>query len=194
MWWCGIQEFFSRDNFLSSIPTSSLVKISQGRYQVFSPSTSTTSTKELNMYHHKLESEFMPVIYDEVFIRYVFNKLFVHTKNTKDLISNFESTQQVRVSEDLNNWIVNYNHHQIYQWDSDIVWFSLEQQSYTDWESKYAYFASIMWTYPNSLSSNNMEFLCLHWKIHEIYSTCLKALISITLKKSWLKRDIKWQG
>ena len=96
------------------------------------------------MYHHKLESEFMPVIYDEVFIRYVFNKLFVHTKNTKDLISNFESTQQVRVSEDLNNLIVNYNHHQIYQWDSDIVWFSLEQQSYTDWESKYAYFASIM--------------------------------------------------
>ena len=89
------------------------------------------------MSHHNLYSEFMPVIQDEVFIRYAFYIFGVHNINTKGLISNFESTQQDIFSKNHNNMIENRNQHHIYRWDSALLRFSLGHQSYTNWEIKY---------------------------------------------------------
>ena len=73
------------------------------------------------MPHHKIYSAFVSFIHDEVFIRSTFYKCGVHTINTKELISKFESTQQDILYKNQNNLIVNYNQHQIYWWGSALI-------------------------------------------------------------------------
>ena len=74
-------------------------------------------------------------------------KNFIHTKNVKDLISKFESTQQDRVSNNNNNMMGNCNRNQIFQWAGAILSFSLGHQSYTNWVMKYTCCARIIFNF-----------------------------------------------
>ena len=85
------------------------------------------------MYHHKLYSEFMSFIQGEVFVRSAFYKIFIYTKNINDLISNFESTQNDRVSNNHNNLMVTFKQNQIPLWSSAFLCFSIGHQPYIDW-------------------------------------------------------------
>ena len=77
------------------------------------------------MYHYKLYSAFMSVKKDEVLIRLTLNKFGAHTRNTKDIISKFEYTEQDRVSKNQNNLIGYFNQHKISQWDIVLICFSI---------------------------------------------------------------------
>ena len=74
-------------------------------------------------------------------------QIFRPHQNIKDLVSKLESTQQEKVSKNQNNMIGNCNHHQISQRASDILFFSLDHRSYTDWEMKHACCARILFNF-----------------------------------------------
>ena len=59
------------------------------------------------MPYHKLYSAFISFIKYEVYIRSKFCKIHVQARNTKDLISEFESAQPERLSNKQNNFIEN---------------------------------------------------------------------------------------
>ena len=93
---CDIQEGPNGEVCLPTTPTASQVKTLKGQApsRVPHPSTSSLSEKYLKISHQKLYSAFMAVIQDEVPIRAVPNKYVSEYRQIKDLIAQFESTQQ----------------------------------------------------------------------------------------------------
>ena len=59
------------------------------------------------MSHHKFYSEFVFVIQYKVSIGSVLYKFEIHAKNSEDLVSKLESSQQDRVSKNQNNMVKN---------------------------------------------------------------------------------------
>ena len=69
------------------------------------------------MFHQELYSEFMAVIQYEVSIHAVPKKYGSQSRHIKDLISNFESAQQDRISNKQKKLVENSNQHQISLWE-----------------------------------------------------------------------------
>ena len=97
---CGdLQEFLNSEGFLNLTNTESQVKTMKGQAQVLPPFTSTPSSKELNMYPHRLHSAFMVSIQYEFSIRSGSIMFGIHSRQIKDLIYKFVSDQQDRISK-----------------------------------------------------------------------------------------------
>ena len=80
------------------------------------------------MYPQNLHSAFMATTQEEVSIRSESRKFGFQSWQFKDLNSSFKSAQQDRFSKNQKKLIENRYQHQIHQWASDILHFSLGHQ------------------------------------------------------------------
>ena len=74
----------------------------------------------------------MSVIQNEVSIRALPNTYGSQSQQIKDLIAQFESTQQDRISNEQKNLVENINQHQISRSECDHLQCQLGNQSYTE--------------------------------------------------------------
>ena len=81
------------------------------------------------MTHLQLCSEFMVFILDEASIQIATNKYGSQYQLIKDLITNFESAQQYRISNNQNKLGENSNQHQISRWGFSHLHFQIGHQS-----------------------------------------------------------------
>ena len=101
----------------------------------------------------------MDVIQNELSTPYVTNKYGSQYRYIKDLIINFEYTQQYRISNKQKKLVESNNKHHISRWACAHLHCQLGQQSYTDWEIQYACIARIILKYTYPVILRNMEFL-----------------------------------
>ena len=92
----------------------------------------------------------MSVIQNEVSIRSVPNKYDSQSRQIKDLVTQFESAQQDRISDKQKNLVENSNQNHIFLWSSAHIPCFLDHKSYTEWELQSACITRILlkYTYP----------------------------------------------
>ena len=93
---------------------------------------------------HRLHSLFMGFIQYEVSIHSACRIFYFYLQLNKNLISNFESARQYKVSKKQKKLIEKSNQHNTSLRDCDLIRCKLEHQSYTDREMKYACCARII--------------------------------------------------